>query len=101
MPGPVDKFDSRIREVPNDVESEIKALISNSQDPDQYDVCDDFVTTTNIEPIAEIDPGPVKVVNNIFRHPIDTDGNATGTVIKEDGILYVQKYLMNEFYYKS
>ena len=74
------------------MESEIKALISNSQNLDHYNDCDDFET------IEKIDPGPADVVHNTFRHPINTDGNATGTVIKD---LYVQKCLMNEFYYKS
>ena len=32
VPGPVDKFDSRIRGVPTDIESELKQLLSESSD---------------------------------------------------------------------
>ena len=72
--GPVDTLDSRIRGVPIEIESDIKAVISESV-PD--------------------------VINNDYRLPINPDGRATGTVIEENGTLYVQKCLMGEFYYES
>ena len=80
---PVDKLESRVRGVPIEIESEIKALISNSELVTTDDGNDDSVT---------------EIINNDFRLPIDTDGHATGTVIEEDGILYAQKCLMGEFY---
>ena len=63
---PEDRIESRVRGVPIEIESEIKALLSDSDD----------VSTPEI-------------VNNDFCLPFDTDGNATGTMIEEDGILYV------------
>ena len=74
--GPVDQLESRIRGVPIEIESDIKSLISDSAS------------------VPEI-------INNDFRLPINPDGRATGTIIEEDGSLYVQKCLMGEFYYKS
>ena len=82
MTGPVDKLESRIRGVPIEIESDIKALISDSE------------ISTNAESVPEI-------VNNDFRLPINTDGRATGTIIEENGTMYVQKCLMGEFHYKS
>ena len=70
LDGPVNKLESQIRGVPIEIESEIKVLISDSG------------LETNDESVPEI-------VNNDFRLPINTDGCATGTVIEEEGILYV------------
>ena len=39
-------------------------------------------------------------LNNNFRHPINTNSGATGTVIEEADILYVQKCLCGELYYE-
>ena len=82
-PGPVDKLESRIiRGVPIELEYEIKVLLSDS------------ITATDEDAIPDI-------VNNDLRLPINTDGCAIGTVIEEEGVLYVQKCLMGECYYKS
>ena len=71
-PGPVDKFNSRIRGVPNDIESELNQLLSEPSDLVQD--TENFIT---------------KTINNDFRYPIDLASGATGTLIKEEGILYV------------
>ena len=42
-----------------------------------------------------------ETINNTYRQPIDPDSRATGTVIEEDGVLYVQKCLHGEYYYES
>ena len=80
--GPVDKLDSQTRGVPNDIESEIKALNSNSEGLALDDGIGEFITTVDDDSIPEI-------VNNEFRLPISIDGRATGTVIEDDGIIYV------------
>ena len=41
-----------------------------------------------------------ETLNTPFRHPIDTDSGVTGTVIKENGVLYMQKCLRGELYYE-
>ena len=84
MPDPVDKFDSRIRRVPIDIESELKQLISESSEL-ALDMKESSPCLTN-DVITE-------TINNTYRQPIDSDSGATGTVIEEDGILYVQKCL--------
>ena len=84
VPGPVDNFHSRIRGVPNDIKSELNQLLSESSDLVQD--TDDVITTT---------------INNAFRKPIDSENGATGTLIEEDGVLYVQKCLHGEYYYES
>ena len=42
-----------------------------------------------------------ETINNTYQQPIDSDSGATGTLIKEDGVLYVQKCLHGEYYYES
>ena len=41
-----------------------------------------------------------ETLNTISQHPIDTDSGATGTAIKEDGVLYMQKFFRGKLYYK-
>ena len=41
-----------------------------------------------------------EILNNTFQYPIDTDSGATGTVIEENGILYMQKCLRVELCYE-
>ena len=85
------------------MESEIQALISQSRGLAQdkefspgYDYA--FVTTVDAE--STKNNIRAEIANNHFRHPIDSNSGTTGTVIEEDGVLYVQKCLYNELYYE-
>ena len=42
-----------------------------------------------------------EIINNHFRQPMDINLGATGTILEEDGILFVQKCLHGEYYYQS
>lgn len=90
-PDPVDKFDSQIRGVPIDIESELKQLISESPKL-ALDIRESSPGLTN-DMIT-------KTINNTYRQPIDSDTGATGIVIEEDRILYIQKCLHGEYYYE-
>ena len=82
MPDPARVFDSRERGVPPDEDPDLEVLSENSSD------------------LVPQDPVPGETINNDFRHPIDSNSGATGTLIEEDGILYVQKCLHGDYYYE-
>ena len=106
MPDPVAKFESRIRGVPIKVESELQALISESNSmaldkkeyPSGFDNNEEPTTADDEYSFADEVHG--KQLNNNFRHPTDTNSGATGTVIEEDDVLYVQTGLCNELFYE-
>ena len=82
MPDPASVFDSRVQGITPDIESTLE-------------LSDDSPN------LALRDPVHGETINNDFRQPIDSSSGATGTLIEEDGILYVQKCLHGDYYYES
>ena len=88
---PVAKFESQIRGVPIEIESELQALISNST----ITALDDKESSSAFDDTVGTDSTLGEQVNNDFRQPINC------TVIEEDGVLYIQNCLLGEYYYES
>ena len=98
---PVAKFKSQIRGVPIEIESKLQALISESGSValDERESPSDFI---NNEEHPSIDISALGgQINNSFRQPFNSNSGSTGTVLEEDGVLYVQKCLHGEYYYES
>ena len=87
VPDPAAEFESRIQGVPSDMESELKRLIPDSSE----------MALADTNPVTGTENG--ETINNTFRKPIDSETGATGTLIEDDGVLYVQKYLHGKYYY--
>ena len=64
---------------------------------DNNDGDNGYITTVDRDSITNKVHG--KQINNTFQQPIDVNHGATGSVFKEDGILYRQKCLHGEYYY--
>ena len=59
---------------------------------------DIIVTTVDEESVT--DKINREQINNEFWYPINNHRGVTGSVIKEDGVLYVHKYLRGEYHYE-
>ena len=67
---------------------ELSSNIDDSEDVDNVTTVDEGLVTDEIYE---------EHINNKLYYPIDAHKGVTGTVFEEDGVLYIQKCLQDEF----
>ena len=103
---PMNRYDLRIKGVPNDIVSNLRALVFQSRPSGMaqsggviyFDSNSDDDNSEEEEESLTADDNEEKI-NNDSCCPIDAHKVVTGTLFKEDRVAYVQKCLHWEYYY--